>query len=57
MSKKNNSENNEIKEIESKQEKGLGIDKSESGNINNEEIKQIMQKVIIRKTDIQNSEQ
>lgn len=46
MSKKNNSENNEIKEIESKQEKGLGIDKSESGNINNEEIKQIMQNEI-----------
>ena len=57
MSEKNNLENNEIKTNESNQTKDLGIDKSESGNFNNEEIKQIENEIKVNDNEEKNGEQ
>ena len=57
MSEKNNLENNEIKTNESNQTKDLGINKSESGNYNNEEIKQIENEIKVNDNEEKNGEQ
>ena len=57
MSEKNNLENNEIKTNESNQTKDFGIDKSESGNFNNEEIKQIENEIKVNDNEEKNGEQ
>ena len=57
MSEKNNLENNEMKTNESKQKKDLSKDKLESGNFNNEEIKQIENEIKVNDDEGKNGEQ
>ena len=57
MSEKNNLENNEMKTNESEQKKDLSKDKLESGNFNNEEIKQIENEIKVNDDEGKNGEQ